>query len=136
MLGLMVNKQRCMTKYDSDAEQKDSMSGHEFKVQDVLVPFHQRFGIAKKDDSDDRKTDEPPVLQRYCHVYRQGELADLFNSIPWIKIEDAYFDTGNCELEPSIIRKLLEYLQGQLLQENYITLQQKSFVLALLINND
>ena len=67
------------------------MSGHEFKVQDVLVPFHS------KSNTKQEKKEPGPVLQRYCHVYKEGELHELFQKLPWVKVEQVYFDTGNCK---------------------------------------
>ena len=35
------------------------------------------------------------VFQRYCHVYEEGELRDLFAQLPWLRVEEEYYDTGN-----------------------------------------
>jgi alkylated DNA repair protein alkB family protein 8 len=35
------------------------------------------------------------VFQRYCHVYKQGELDQLFSLVPGIQLCNVYFDTGN-----------------------------------------
>jgi len=35
------------------------------------------------------------VLQRYCHVYRQGELEQLVAMLPWLEVVDVGYDTGN-----------------------------------------
>lgn len=49
--------------------------------------------------------EEFEVQQRYCHVYREGELADLLSDVPELEVVEIYFDTGNwC----AITRKLPE----------------------------
>lgn len=35
------------------------------------------------------------VYQRYCHVYREGELEELFHATSMCEIEEVYMDTGN-----------------------------------------
>ena len=35
------------------------------------------------------------VYQRYCHVYREGELELLFHKIPGLIVEESYYDTSN-----------------------------------------
>lgn len=40
-------------------------------------------------------TDTPTVRQRYCHVYRDGELQELLAEVPELEMQDCYFDTGN-----------------------------------------
>ena len=35
------------------------------------------------------------VFQRYCHVYRDGELEDLCSSVPGARVEEAGWDRGN-----------------------------------------
>eukprot|EP00747_Dinoflagellata_sp_TGD_P083397 gnl/TRDRNA2_/TRDRNA2_162096_c0_seq1.p1 gnl/TRDRNA2_/TRDRNA2_162096_c0~~gnl/TRDRNA2_/TRDRNA2_162096_c0_seq1.p1 ORF type:complete len:304 (+),score=58.56 gnl/TRDRNA2_/TRDRNA2_162096_c0_seq1:159-1070(+) len=39
--------------------------------------------------------DTPLVCQRYCHVYREGELAELLAQVPELEVVEIYFDTGN-----------------------------------------
>jgi alkylated DNA repair protein alkB family protein 8 len=34
-------------------------------------------------------------FKRYCHVYRQGELEELFSLIPGVSIVESYYDRGN-----------------------------------------
>lgn len=95
------------------------VSGHHFESQDVLVPFHKKAGVqgkavvtggsgsgekeaatasaggaAGEDDDDDPAA--PRVYQRYCHVYKEGELVTLFEHVKsWVKVNRAYFDCGN-----------------------------------------
>jgi SAM-dependent methyltransferase len=35
------------------------------------------------------------VFQRYCHLYRQGELDEIANEVPGVHIEDSGFESGN-----------------------------------------
>ena len=44
-------------------------------------------------DYDDRKG--LVVFQRYCHLYRQGELDEIANEVPGVHIEDSGFESGN-----------------------------------------
>ena len=34
-------------------------------------------------------------FQRYCHVYREGELTEIILSVPGARVVDEYYDTGN-----------------------------------------
>lgn len=46
----------------------------------------------------DRKatpTEQTAVLQRYCHVYRKGELDALVAQLPSAKIVESFYDKGN-----------------------------------------
>ena len=101
----------CAWAYEQD---KGGVSGHDFLAQDVLVPFHKR-PIAKGMQPDEQKEldDEmvregkapshgeinrekhTVVYQRYCHVYKEGELEKLFEKIPGCQVEASYFDFGN-----------------------------------------
>eukprot|EP00038_Savillea_parva_P009126 m.181433 g.181433 ORF g.181433 m.181433 type:complete len:711 (+) comp15256_c0_seq1:102-2234(+) len=56
---------------------------------------------AGKDTSDETTTadvdtaDGGDVLQRYCHVYKEGELQELARALPWLEVTDSWYDTGN-----------------------------------------
>jgi len=39
--------------------------------------------------------EKPEAHQRYCHVYREGELVGLFAQLPEFEMVESYFDTGN-----------------------------------------
>ena len=90
-----------------------------FESQDVLVPFHKKAGVQGKvvvtggsgsgekegeetradgaaGEDDDGDPTAPRVYQRYCHVYKEGELETLFEHIKsWVKVNRVYFDCGN-----------------------------------------
>ena len=40
-------------------------------------------------------SDSAPVLQRYCHVYRKGDLERLVAQVPTLRLREAYFDCSN-----------------------------------------
>ena len=103
------------------AEQSDGRSGHSFGDPDVFVPFHNRVHGATPpsatkvaasaspaaDDADGGvaaleamggvydESKRAVVFQRYCHVYRDGELRALIESVGGSTILDEYDDTGN-----------------------------------------
>ena len=85
-----------------DQREHQARSGHAFAANDVLVPFHLREhgphwdrttarpapAHAKRDDAKNAT-----VLQRYCHVYDEGELAALVAR--HAQVDDVYYDEGN-----------------------------------------
>ena len=107
-------------------QETGGVSGHVFQGQDVLVPFHKRGGaVAKgstgkdltgkdaalKGNDEDESRDERKVeaeknkdddetservYQRYCHVYKEGELRGLFDHMSdWTRVDRVYYDCGN-----------------------------------------
>jgi alkylated DNA repair protein alkB family protein 8 len=85
-------------------QDETSASGHRFESQDVLVPWHVKGHVldpTKRGPEhatfDDEK--QSVVFQRYCHVYREGELQELVESLPnaakWLRVERVFYDTGN-----------------------------------------
>jgi alkylated DNA repair protein alkB family protein 8 len=106
-------------------EQRDGgVSGHHFESQDVLVPFHKKAGVQGLVRVEERKEssgaagegkgagegeragagegmapedpEAPKVYQRYCHVYKEGELETLFDHLgSWVRVNRVYFDCGN-----------------------------------------
>jgi alkylated DNA repair protein alkB family protein 8 len=103
-------------------QETGGVSGHRFESQDVLVPFHKRaetVGKKKKEktlsedaedgdqdqDQDARREGEDQkvsdsgvarVFQRYCHVYKEGELESLFDHLrEWCRVDRVYYDCGN-----------------------------------------
>ena len=89
-------------------EQQDGVSGHEFDEQDVFVPFHQKmymYGWEKAfmpNHIDEQighgiidETKRSVVLQRYCHVFVEGELEKLISDLKEMKIIQSFKDAGN-----------------------------------------
>ena len=78
-------------------EQSEGRSGHAFASQDVFVSWTQRApGSADADERSAAAAGETAdVLQRYCHVFRRGELAELVRSVEGARILDEYHDAGN-----------------------------------------
>eukprot|EP00967_Tisochrysis_lutea_P123020 scaffold204181_cov37-Tisochrysis_lutea.AAC.1 len=79
-----------------------AIAGHDFASRDVLVPFHQRDQTPHRNpelenaaggvyDASKRAT----VFQRYCHVYKDGELRELLEAVGGSAIVEEYYDTGN-----------------------------------------
>lgn len=68
-------------------------------TQDVLVPWKlpPRFFLDKTSNHEEEQSqvNEMQVYQRYCHVFRKGELEDLASSCPGTKIVDCGWDRGN-----------------------------------------
>ena len=89
------------------------VSGHHFESQDVLVPFHKRAvkgkelkgkggglkGKGEKSEAQKSDSNDPnaaQVFQRYCHVYKEGELSALFDHCSdWVTVDRMYYDCGN-----------------------------------------
>ena len=82
-------------------QETGGVSGHRFESQDVLVPFHKRAeravgGSGKTKPARDGARDAAEVFQRYCHVYREGELESLFDHLAaWCRVDRVYYDCGN-----------------------------------------
>mmetsp|Transcript_17352 Transcript_17352/g.22704 ORF Transcript_17352/g.22704 Transcript_17352/m.22704 type:complete len:277 (-) Transcript_17352:18-848(-) len=100
-------------------EQEGGFSGHRFAEQDVLVPFHLKHDVNKKQKISSTSSATPTVhntdvkfaakhavfdenknatvFQRYCHVYKAGELESLFEKAcnGSVRIDKVYWDTGN-----------------------------------------
>mmetsp|Transcript_21572 Transcript_21572/g.61094 ORF Transcript_21572/g.61094 Transcript_21572/m.61094 type:complete len:327 (+) Transcript_21572:72-1052(+) len=102
-----------------------SRSRHRFAAQDVLVPWNFRLPKVRKPSAasgaagaeaeaaqgsaqvaaagaeqgpgaqDGQWEEAPEVCQRYCHVYREGELVELLAQVPELEVVESYFDTGN-----------------------------------------
>ena len=76
-------------------EQDGGRSGHAFAAQDVFVPFHQRTAPTAAGEDAGGARAAAVVHQRYCHVYRKGELRLLAESVPGLTVLEEYYDTGN-----------------------------------------
>ena len=100
-------------------QESGGVSGHRFAAQDVLVPFHKRAETKKKkaprtekrfaaktddaaadakaaEESESGVSTEARVFQRYCHVYKEGELEALFEPLrEWCRVDRVYYDCGN-----------------------------------------
>ena len=87
-------------------QEAGGVSGHRFEGQDVLVPFHfrtnnlalvvynpDRWSAARHGVADPVK--KAVVYQRYCHVYREGELPGLFRGLAGVEVIESYYDAGN-----------------------------------------
>lgn len=68
-----------------------------FKEQDVLVPWQlkNQRGSVTKDLKEKSGGDSCRTFHRYYHVFRQGELEALCETLPNVLIKDSYYDQGN-----------------------------------------
>jgi alkylated DNA repair protein alkB family protein 8 len=82
------------------AFEQDERSKRKFDSQDVMVEWKLQEKYASNDQeqtehahrNDDKKW---IVYQRYCHVYRQGELEALISQIPGLSIISSTFSRSN-----------------------------------------
>lgn len=80
-------------------------SKHVFETQDTMVPWklNKRFIHdknnktigEKKKEMDKKEQDELIVYERYCHVYKEGELEDLCSQAAGCEIIESGWDRGN-----------------------------------------
>ena len=48
------------------------------------------------EESESGVSTEARVFQRYCHVYKEGELEALFEPLrEWCRVDRVYYDCGN-----------------------------------------
>jgi len=102
------------------AQEQEESSRHVFEEQDVLVPWRlqQRFFVAGQGQGEEGAaaaidmpvSPEGPcqhveeengqlVFQRFCHVYKKGELEDICSSVPNCRIIESGWDKGNWFLQ-------------------------------------
>jgi alkylated DNA repair protein alkB family protein 8 len=72
-----------------------------FEQQDTMVPWHfqHRFEQKEQDnlecDNVSHTDQKETIVQRYCHVYKQGELEELLSHIKDIQILSSDLERGN-----------------------------------------
>lgn len=83
------------------AFEQEETSKRRFERQDVFVPWHLR---KMKESYTTVKTVETQhtheqagiqVHQRYCHMYKRGELEELCALVPGCGVVDGGYDSGN-----------------------------------------
>jgi len=96
------------------AMDQDDGSRHRFDAADVFVPFNAQPKYLDKSNSDEvsnksvaeqyadaydgAEFDEKKglvIFQRYCHLYRSGELETLVKRLDGVEIADCGFESGN-----------------------------------------
>jgi len=107
------------------AMEQGEESRHAFEDQDVLVPWRlqQRFLQPGQTESSPATTslegpcehveeqgDGQLLFQRYCHVYKQGELEEICSYVPGCRVVDSCWDKGNWVVE--VVKIVDERLQG------------------------
>ena len=66
-----------------------------FQAQDLLVPWHLRQGGGKKGVGEEGGKVGDTVYHRYYHVFVEGELERLCETLPNAHVVDSYYDKGN-----------------------------------------
>lgn len=65
------------------ALEQDDSSKRQFEQQDVIVPWKSG------------SKENPTVFQRYCHVYKEGELSQLCLKVPNVEVLESFYDHSN-----------------------------------------
>lgn len=85
------------------AQEQDEGSRHVFAEQDIFVPWklNRRFLSSASNTTTASNGGAPEdkneliVYNRYCHVYKEGELEDLCSCLPGLEIVESGYDKGN-----------------------------------------
>ena len=79
------------------AQEQDPLSKRVFASQDTMVPWTlpARFQLPTPPSPDDGAAGEERVFQRFCHVFRQGELENLCSAVPDCCIAESGWERGN-----------------------------------------
>ncbi|CAM9535428.1 unnamed protein product, partial [Ectocarpus fasciculatus] len=94
------------------AQEQGETSKRTFESQDVLVPWQlqstftgkeqEKTGVEKKDGEENNGlvntfpgNNTAKIFQRYCHVYKEGELEELCLRVPNTEIIETGWDKGN-----------------------------------------
>lgn len=92
------------------AQEQGETSKRTFDAQDVLVPWQLQstFTTSKQEDLDEQSAagtvelrntipgnNTTKIYQRYCHVYKEGELELLVSQIPGAEVVETGWDKGN-----------------------------------------
>ena len=83
-------------------QQVGATGARKFEKQDCFVPWHlpeQYLGDTEEESlpckgirHESKRTVE---LQRYCHLFRKGELEALLEQVPGVRVERSYYDQSN-----------------------------------------
>lgn len=93
------------------AFEQDERSKRKFEQQDVMVEWKLQQKYAKEDETGSHgKVDQEKrwvVYERYCHVYRKGELEELVDQVPGLEVVSVEYTRSNwClrlkRVEPSL----------------------------------
>lgn len=81
------------------AFEQDERSKRQFEQQDVMVEWKLQEKYAPpQDGASHAKADYEKrwiVYERYCHVYRKGELEELVQQVPGLRVVDAQYSRSN-----------------------------------------
>ena len=76
------------------ALEQEATSKRQFKRQDVLVPWALQQQYAGN-NADQNQGSKSVVFQRFCHVYKKGELEELIERIPRCGVVESGYDKSN-----------------------------------------
>lgn len=79
------------------AFEQGEQSKRQFSTQDVVVPWvlpAEHDPLRAEEVKGGKKLD-PVSVDRYCHVFKKGELEEQFALIPNVQVVDSYFDQDN-----------------------------------------
>lgn len=79
------------SKYTQSQQQIHASASHVEEKPKEEVKKEPKKGEKKKE----KKEDKPMVFQRYCHVYKQGEVEELFLQFPNTKVLSSWFEASN-----------------------------------------
>ncbi|RLN60510.1 hypothetical protein BBJ29_006660 [Phytophthora kernoviae] len=90
------------------AFEQDGRSKRRFEQQDVMVEWKLQQKYAQKNEDSDEAGDQKTVshghvdrekrwvvYERYCHVYRSGELEALIAQVPGLKLKSVEYSRSN-----------------------------------------
>jgi SAM-dependent methyltransferase len=67
----------------------------QFDDQDVWVPWRLHKGAYSELEDGERSTSGARIIQRYCHVYREGELEELVSAVHELRVDLVWLTKGN-----------------------------------------
>lgn len=93
---MRVGGQVCLVAW---AFEQDESSKRRFDQQDVMVEWklQQKYASDEENAVHARKDEAKKwvVYERYCHVYREGELEELIAQIPGLRVEATEYSRSN-----------------------------------------
>jgi hypothetical protein len=76
------------------AKEQTETSKRQFDTQDCFVPWHMPTHFTDAHSNNNAGGNSYVVLQRYCHVFVQGELEELFQ-FPNVRVLQSFYDHAN-----------------------------------------
>lgn len=76
-------------------QQKGSRRRFDESKQDFMVPWNLDKRFATPSEDDESEATEPVVVQRFCHMFKQGEIEELVAIAGGAEVEESYYDESN-----------------------------------------